>query len=134
MFDHQLRNNPLCHLQRAFMESDNNLNDSLVRRIRDSVLRMAYAPKRAIEPVEESADLAHDAVRQLARSRVSQLLRQLRAAHGLTYAQIQEQTGLSQQILFDFEYKERRLTLDEVRTLAHCYGVTVNDILGVDID
>lgn len=61
-------------------------------------------------------------------------MRQLRAAHGLTYAQVQTQTGFSQQMLFDFEYKERRLTLDELRTLAGCYGISVDDVLGVDLE
>jgi hypothetical protein len=37
-------------------------------------------------------------------------------------------------MLYDVEYKDRRLTLDELRTLAQCYNITINDILGVDID
>jgi hypothetical protein len=52
----------------------------------------------------------------------------------LTYAQIQTQTGFSQQFLFDIEFKDRRLTLDELRTLAQCYGVHVNDLLGVEVE
>lgn len=109
-------------------------NESLVQQIRDTVLRMVRTPTRALEPVEEQSDKTRESVRQLSRSRVSQLLRQLRAAHGRTYADIQEQTGFSQQMLYDVEYKDRRLSLDELRILAQCYSVTVNDILGVDID
>ncbi|MCL4862150.1 MAG: helix-turn-helix transcriptional regulator [Caldilineaceae bacterium] len=109
-------------------------DDGLVKRIRDTVLRMAHSPMRALEPATEMEDKTRQSVRHLARSRVSQLLRQLRAAHGLTYADVQAQTGLSQQMLFDVEYKDRRLTLDELRTLAVCYGVEVNDVLGVDME
>jgi hypothetical protein len=110
------------------------IDDALVRKIRDSLLRMAQTPARVLTPTEERADVARTSIRLLARSRVSAILRQLRAAHGLTYEQIHEQTGLAQQVLFDVEFKERRLTLDELRTLAMCYGVGVNDILGVDVE
>jgi hypothetical protein len=109
-------------------------NEGLVQQIRDLVLRMARTPTRPLEPVEEQSDQTRESVRQLARSRVSLLLRQLRAAQGLTYAAIQEQTGFPQQMLYDVEYKDRRLSLDELRTLAQCYNITINDILGVDID
>ena len=37
-----------------------------------------------------------------------------RAGKGLSYRQVQEQTGLSQQLLYDMEYKDRRLTLAEL--------------------
>ena len=109
-------------------------NDPLFNRLRDTVLRLAQAPQRAVQPVVEDRTSERDAVRKLARSRVSQILRQLRATHGLSYAQIQEQTGLSQQLLFDIEYKERRLTLEELRILARCYGVSASDVLGVEVD
>lgn len=109
-------------------------SDTLFQRIRDTVARLTHAPERALTPVEEQEDKARVAVRQLARSRVSQTLRQLRATHGLSYAQIQEQTGLAQQLLFDVEYKDRRLTLDELRLLLRCYGVGVNDVLGIDLE
>jgi hypothetical protein len=110
------------------------IDEGLVKRIRESVLRLTLAPKRALAPVEEQEDNTRASIRQLARSRVSLILRQLRAANGLSYAQIQTQTGLSQQLLFDVEYKERRLSLDELRLLADCYGLGVNDILGIDIE
>lgn len=109
-------------------------DDSLFKRIQETVQRLAHAPTRALTPVLEDEDKERNAVRQLARSRVSQTLRQLRATHGLSYAQIQQQTGLSQQLLFDVEYKERRLTLAELRLLAQCYAVSVNDLLGIDLD
>ena len=53
---------------------------------------------------------------------------------GLTYDEVQAETGLSQQTLFDVEYKTRRLTLAELRLLAACYDVGVSDILGVEIE
>ncbi len=109
-------------------------DDPIYKRIRDTVLRLSHAPKRVVEPVVEAEANARLAVRQVARSRVSALLQQLRATYGYTYAKVQEQTGLSQQLLFDVEYQERRLTLDELRLLAQCYEIGVNDILGVDID
>lgn len=109
-------------------------DESLLQRIRDTVARLTHAPERALAPVEEQADKARLSVRQLARSQLSHLLRQLRATHGLTYAQIQEQTGLAQQLLFDVEYKARRLTLAELRLLLQCYDVSVNDILGIDLE
>jgi hypothetical protein len=109
-------------------------DDPIYKRIRDTVLRLAHAPKRVLEPVDEAETTARNAVRQLARSRVSAILSQLRATHGYTYAQVQDKTGLSQQLLFDVEYKERRLSLDELRRLAQCYGVGVNDMLGIDIE
>jgi hypothetical protein len=109
-------------------------DDSLLQRIRETVLRMARTPARVRTPPEETDDRTRLSLRQLSRTRVSQLLRQLRAAQGLTYAQVQERTGFTQQLLYDFEYRERRLTLEEVRSLAACYGVTVNDLLGVDVD
>jgi DNA-binding Xre family transcriptional regulator len=110
------------------------IDEGLIKRIRDLVLRMGEAPRRALPPVDESQDRTRASVRQLARRHVSHLLRQLRAAHGLTYAQVQEQTGLSQQLLYDFEYKDRRLSLEELRALAQCYEVSINDLLGVDLE
>ena len=62
------------------------------------------------------------------------MLSQLRAARGLTYEQVRQQTGLSMQLVYDVEYRERRLTLDELRLLAACYEVSVNDILGIDVE
>jgi hypothetical protein len=110
-------------------------SSNLLKRFQETVLRLAHGPQRALEPpVEEAEDNTRTSLRRLARSRISLILRQLRAAHGLTYAQIQAQTGFSQQFLFDIEFKDRRLTLDELRTLAQCYGVHVNDMLGVDVE
>ena len=108
--------------------------DSFIRRIQESVSRLVQAPEHMGEPETLDDGRVRKSVRQLSRSRVSQLLRQLRAAHGYSYAQVQADTGLSQQILFDVEFKDRRLTLDELRRLAACYQVSVDDILGVDID
>ena len=123
-----------CHLVILSSQAMNIHDDPIYKRIRDAVLRLSHAPKRVIEPVDEAETKARAAVRQLARSRVSALLGQLRATHGMTYADVQEKTGLSQQFLFDVEYKERRLTLDELRLLAHCYEVGVNDVLGIELE
>jgi hypothetical protein len=113
------------------MDEPNNL----VKRFQETILRLAHGPQRALDPpVEETEDNTRASLRRLARFRISLVLRQLRAAHGLTYAQIQAQTGFSQQFLFDVEFKDRRLTLDELRTLAQCYAVHVNDLLGVDVE
>jgi hypothetical protein len=108
--------------------------DFLVSRIRESVLRLIQSPDRTTELFEQVDTPVRDSVRRLARSRVSQLLRQLRATNSLTYAQVQANTGLSQQLLYDIEYGERRLTLDELRLLADCYHVSVDDLLGIDFE
>lgn len=109
--------------------------DDLLERMQETVLRLAdRRPERLAAQMDQPQDKTRLAIRQLARSRVSQILRQLRAAHGLSYEQIQQQTGLSQQMLFDVEYKERRVSLDELRLLANCFSLGVNDILGVDLE
>lgn len=108
--------------------------DFLVRRIRESLLRLTQSPQRSTEPYEAVDTPVRDSVRKLARTRISQVLRQLRATNGLSYAQVQADTGLSQQLLYDVEYGERRLTLDQLRQLADCYHVDVEDLLGIDIE
>lgn len=111
--------------------------DYLVQRIRESVLRLTYSAEvaqRPTDPVDEAVADARDSVRHLARSRVSAVLRELRAVHGFTYEQVHERTGLTQQLLFDMEYKDRRLTLDELGLLASCYQVSVGDVLGIDLE
>ena len=42
-------------------------------------------------------------------------------------------SGLSQQLLYDVEYGDRRLLLHELILLAECYGVSADDVLGVDL-
>ena len=108
--------------------------DFLVHQIRDSLLRLDQLPERVVEPPTSPEPDVRDSVRRLSRGRVALLLRQVRAANGLTYAQVQTDTGLSQQLLFDVEFKDRRLALDELRLLAECYRVSVNDILGIDVE
>jgi ribosome-binding protein aMBF1 (putative translation factor) len=109
--------------------------DPLLERLHEGVLRLADTrPRRVTPAIDDTPERTRQAIRQLARSRVSAILRQLRAAHGLTYEEIQQRTGLSQQLLFDVEFKERRLNLDELRRLADCYGASVSDILGIDVD
>lgn len=95
-------------------------------RTRGTSIQVARGPEPTVQ--------VRDSVRLLSRQRVSQSLRQLRAACGLTYEQVQERTGLPQQLLYDVEYRERRLVLDELRVLVDCYGSSVNDILGIDLD
>jgi hypothetical protein len=110
--------------------------ESLLGRLRAAVMR-GNQPQPATTSLSgglEPGPQLRDSVRLLARQRVSQALHQLRAGCGLTYEQVQERTGLSQQLLYDFEYRDRRLTIDDLRALATCYGSSVNDILGVDLD
>ena len=75
-----------------------------------------------------------DSVQTAARNRLSIAIRQLRAAYGLSYEEIQAQTGLSQQLLWDLEYKDHRLTLAELNKLAACFDMTASDLLGVDLE
>lgn len=106
----------------------------VVQRIRDSLNWLRRTPTRTSAPYQKTERSIRDSIRQLSRQRVSDLLRQLRSAHGLSYEQVNERTGLSQQLLFDVEFKDRRLSLDEIRRLADCYQVSVNDLLGIDVD
>ncbi|MEZ4673238.1 MAG: helix-turn-helix transcriptional regulator [Caldilineaceae bacterium] len=109
-------------------------NDPIAQRIREAVLKLQTNTERVSLPPDRKHENAQQAIRMLARSRVSNILRQLRAASGLSYDELHEQTGISKQLLFDLEYKDHRLTLEELRRLVDCYGVSVNDVLGVDID
>ncbi|MCS6828755.1 MAG: helix-turn-helix transcriptional regulator [Caldilinea sp.] len=108
-------------------------DDSLLSRLRASLARQQQRPVSAPEdPLGEAKMRA--AVSQMARSRVSAALRQLRAARSLSYDAVRERTGLSQQLLYEVEYGSRRLTLGELMLLAECYGVSADDILGVDLE
>jgi DNA-binding Xre family transcriptional regulator len=109
-------------------------SDSLLKRLRESVLRARQTPERSIQPETRQEVNMRDAVRKLARGRVSEMLRQLRATRGLTYEQVRETTGLAPQLLYDMEYRDRRLTLAELQRLAQCYEVSVNDLLGIDLE
>ncbi|MEZ4584576.1 MAG: hypothetical protein R3A10_23580, partial [Caldilineaceae bacterium] len=84
--------------------------DYYLQSLKEQIAKLRYGSQRVTEPVEEAAVDARASVRQLSRVRVAALLRELRAVHGFTYAQIQNETGLSQQLLFDMEFKDRRLT------------------------
>jgi hypothetical protein len=112
----------------------NDPSESLLQRLRDSVTRVRQMPERNTAPVPPHEVNVRDAIRQLSRNRISQIVRQLRAARGYTYEQVREKTGLSQQLLYDVEYKDRRLALGELAALARCYEVSVNDILGIDLE
>jgi uncharacterized protein (DUF3084 family) len=102
--------------------------------IRETRHQLDQMPSRVTQGTQQTDPDLYESLRRLSRSRVAFLLRQLRAAHGLSYAQVQANTGLSQQLLFDVEFKEHRLSLDELRALAACYKASVSDILGVDIE
>jgi ribosome-binding protein aMBF1 (putative translation factor) len=115
-------------------QSSNQSQELIMQRISESLNWLRRTPTPTSAPPQQSERNVRDAIRQLSRQRVSDLLRQLRAAHGLSYEQVHDRTGLSQQLLFDVEFKERRLALDELRRLAACYQVTVDDLLGIDID
>lgn len=107
--------------------------ESLLSRLRASIVtRGQPSGQAASNPLDEAK--VRKAVSQSARSRVSATLRQLRAARHLSYDAVKERTGLTQQLLYDVEYGERRLTLDELRLLAECYGVSADDVLGVDVE
>ena len=108
--------------------------DYYLQSLKEQIAKLRYGTQRVTEPVEEAAVDARASVRQLSRVRVAALLRELRAVHGFTYAQIQNETGLSQQLLFDMEFKDRRLTLDELRLLTDLYGVSVGDVLGIEME
>ena len=117
---------------------EDSWNDRLLYRVKQTVQKAMRLPsdpqpRPPLEPTAEVAALANS-IRQIAHSRVSLALRQLRAQHSLSYEQIQQRTGLSQQLLWDMEFNNRRLSLDELRQLAECYNLSVNDILGVDVD
>lgn len=109
-------------------------NDELAKRIQETVRNLQRGKERVLEPVNTGEEKLRQSIRTLARTHVSNMLRQLRAARGYSYEALASESGLSQQFLFDIEYKERRLTLDELRILAACYQVSINDLLGVDID
>jgi hypothetical protein len=117
----------------AQIQSSDQSQELIMQRIRDSLNWLRRSPTPTSAP-QQSERNVRDAIRQLSRKRVSDLLRQLRAAHGLSYEQVHDRTGLSQQLLFDVEFKDRRLALDELRRLADCYQVTVDDLLGIDVD
>lgn len=109
-------------------------NDQLVKRIQETVRTLQRGKQRVLEPVDTGEEKLRQSIRMLARTRLSNVLRQLRAARGYSYEMLAAETGLSQQLLFDVEYKERRLNLAELRILAACYRVNINDLLGIDID
>ena len=109
-------------------------DEYLLQRLRENIRRLTYGERRVTEPQDASTVDARESIRQLARMRVSELLKQLRAVHGFSYEYVQDQTGLPQQLLYDMEYRERRLTLHELERLAQVYQVSTADILGIEID
>lgn len=108
-------------------------NETLLDRFRAS---LNYPTRKTAiattDPLNE--EKLRTTVSQMARSRISATLRQLRGARGLSYDAVRERTGLSQQLLYEVEYGSRRLTLSELMLLAECYGVSADDILGVDLE
>jgi ribosome-binding protein aMBF1 (putative translation factor) len=116
------------------IETSTTSRELFVLRLRDSLNWLRRTPTRTSTPYQETERNVRDSIRQLSRQRVSDLLRQLRAAHGLSYEQVTERTGLSGQLLFDVEFKDRRLTLEETRKLAECYQISIDDLLGIDVD
>ena len=124
----------MIHPITAMQEPHDQEERSLLQRLRESVLGSPADARRVTQPPPAAEVNLRKSISQLSRSRVSAILRQLRSAHGYTYAQVQERTGLPQQLLYDVEYRERRLTLPELTALAACYEVSENDILGIDLD
>lgn len=105
----------------------------LLARLKQSVRKVVGLPEVAHEQINAVEYDMRESVRQLARSRVGLALRQLRAAHGLSYEEVQAETGLSKQLLWDVEFGTRRLSLAELKQLAACYKLEADDILGVDL-
>lgn len=118
---------------RKTYDAQNRL-DQLTTQFKQTVERITHVPSERDATVVVTEERMRDSVSVAARSRVSQALKQLRLAHNFSYADIQQRTNLSQQLLWDMEYKERRLTLEELRILAACYQLKPGDILGIDID
>jgi hypothetical protein len=115
-------------------DTENDSGETLFQRLRESVIQIRKTPQRATAPVTRHEVNVRDSIRQLSRSRVSEILRQLRTTRSLSYEQVREKTGLSQQLIYDVEYKDRRLSLAELAALARCYEVSINDILGIDFE
>ena len=116
------------------MSQDSLENDPLIIRIKDSVRRIMRVSEETETRVNAVEASMRDSVQTAARNRLSIALRQLRAAYGLSYEDMQVQTGLSQQLLWDIEYKGHRLTLAELNKLAACFDMTASDLLGVDLE
>ena len=116
------------------MNSNGSAGDQIAQRIREAILSVRHGKERVTKLVDTQQENSVQAIRTLARSRVSSTLRQLRAASGFSYDDVSAKTGLTKQLLFDVEYKERRLTLDELRKLAAAYEIGIDDILGVDLE
>lgn len=109
-------------------------DDHLLDRLKEAVLRAVRVPQvTTLRPNAAEASM-RDSVRTTARVRISTALRQLRAAYSFSYEDLQTKTGLSQQLLWDVEYKDRRLTLSELEKLAACFEMTASDLLGIDLE
>jgi ribosome-binding protein aMBF1 (putative translation factor) len=115
--------------------TNTNLSDNpIARRIREAIIDLRHANQRVVVPIDTTQERVVESIRTLSRSRVSSILRQLRSSSGYSYEELTEKSGLSKQLLFDVEYKDQRLTLAQLRDLADCYDVPVNDILGIDVE
>lgn len=108
-------------------------NNPIAKRIREAVVDLRQARERIVTPVDTSQERVVESIRTLARSRISNILRELRASSGYSYEELTDRTGLPKQLLFDVEFKSQRLTFDQLQLLARCYEVDVSDILGVDM-
>lgn len=108
--------------------------DQLTAQFKRTVERAEQIPSDRRAHFSVAEERMRDSVATAARARISVVLKQLRVAHNLTYEDIQAHTGLSQQLLWDVEYNERRLTLNELEKIANCYQLRVGDILGVDVE
>ena len=116
------------------MMDSNSAGNPIAKRIREAIMELQQTNRRTITPVNTNQEKVVKSIRTLSRSRVSSILRELRSSSGYSYDELTEKSGFPKQLLFDVEYKDRRLTLDQLRILADCYGVTINDILGIDIE
>jgi len=132
----QIRPSLVVHtnLQKDAVMNDESRKKSMLERMQETVRRAARIPAVS-QPRTDAVDAPmRNAVRTLARQRISLALYQLRAAHSLSYEAIQERTGISPQRLWDVEYGGQRLTLDELHKLAACFQLTASDMLGIDVE
>lgn len=126
--------NDLSLERECWMNGDKPSGNSLLERMRQSVRRAQRLPQ-LVQPRDELEEARmRQSVRTLAQSRISHALRQLRASHGLSYEDVHAQTGISPQRLWDVEYGDKRMTLAELRTVVSCFGLEVEDLLGIDLE
>lgn len=108
--------------------------NQLSHKFKQTTDRAAQIPEDRPLKVVVVQEQMRKSISTAAQNRIRCSLKQLRLAYGLSYADLQERTGLPQQLFWDLEYNEKRLTLSELQKIASCYQLSTSEILGVDID